>query len=212
VAGYFWRQNRRLKKAGQQDVEPAKLEKTATATRPGAAEKLSAIERLSSLEKPVVTDKTNSPVREDRRAVVKPPVIPSTPNTHTSPSTYDSSGAYVSSGANVSSGAYVPSGPPADPLQEARQFFENADSKGFYREVNRAIWKAMNRKLELPASEQNKHNSLRQLQLRGWDDTALMTLENLLNECEMNLYTPAYDRWNMQQLLRQAEWVLDRLK
>jgi hypothetical protein len=98
-----------------------------------------------------------------------------------------------------------------DPLQEARALFEGGDSKGFYREVNRAIWKAMSRKLDLPASELNKHNSIRQLQLRGWDDTALLTLENLLNECEMNLYTPAYDRWNMQQLLRQAEWVMDRL-
>jgi hypothetical protein len=39
----------------------------------------------------------------------------------------------------------------------------------------------------------------------------LLSLENVLNECEMNLYTPAYDRWNMQQLLRQAEWIMDRL-
>lgn len=195
VAGYFWRQNRRLKKAGRQDVAPVKQEKTAAAIRPGSLEKLAAMERLGGItEKPVVTDKTNSPVREDRRPDVKRPESTSTPNT------------YVSS-----SSAYVSSAPPVDPLQEARQFFENEDSKGFYREVNRAIWKAMNRKLELPASEQNKHNSLRQLQLRGWDDTALMTLETLLNECEMNLYTPAYDRWNMQQLLRQAEWVLDRL-
>ena len=193
VAGYFWRQNRRLKKAGQQDVSPAKLEKTATATRSGAAEKLSAIERLSGAEKPMTTDKTNSPVRDDRRESVKEPVIPPSSATYASATTY------------------VSATPPVNPLQEARQLFENEDSKGFYREVNRAIWKAMNRKLELPASDQNKQNSLRQLQLRGWDDTALMTLENLLNECEMNLYTPAYDRWNMQQLLRQAEWVLARL-
>jgi hypothetical protein len=106
---------------------------------------------------------------------------------------------------------YIPATPAIDPLQEARALFEGGDSKGFYREVNRAIWKAMSRKLDLPASELNKQNSIRQLQLRGWDDTALLTLENLLNECEMNLYTPAYDRWNMQQLLRQAEWVMDRL-
>jgi len=111
----------------------------------------------------------------------------------------------------IPTATYIPATPVIDPLQEARALFEGGDSKGFYREVNRAIWKAMSRKLDLPASELNKHNSIRQLQLRGWDDTALLTLENLLNECEMNLYTPAYDRWNMQQLLRQAVWVMDRL-
>jgi BatD DUF11 like domain len=111
----------------------------------------------------------------------------------------------------IATSTYIPATPAIDPLQEARALFEGGDSKGFYREVNRAIWKAMSRKLDLPASELNKQNSVRQLQLRGWDDTALLTLENLLNECEMNLYTPAYDRWNMQQLLRQAEWVMDRL-
>jgi hypothetical protein len=106
---------------------------------------------------------------------------------------------------------YIPATPAIDPLLEARSLIEAGDSKGFYREVNRAIWKAMSRKLDLPASELNKQNSVRQLQLRGWDDTALLSLENVLNECEMNLYTPAYDRWNMQQLLRQAEWIMDRL-
>lgn len=107
--------------------------------------------------------------------------------------------------------SYLSPAPVADPLAEARQFFDNGDSKGFYREVNRAIWKAMSKKLDLPASELNKQNSLHHLELRGWDDTSLLTLDNLLNECEMNLYTPEYDRRNMQQLLRQAESVLDRL-
>jgi hypothetical protein len=111
----------------------------------------------------------------------------------------------------IPTATYLPATPAVDPLQEARALLEAGDSKGFYREVNRAIWKAMSRKLDLAASELNKQNSLRQLQLRGWDDSALLSLESLLNECEMNLYTPAYDRWNMQQLLRQAEWAMDRL-
>lgn len=111
----------------------------------------------------------------------------------------------------MTSVSYVPVVPTADPLQDARNFLESGDSKGFYREVNRALWKAIGRKLNLPASDLNKQNSIRQLQLRGWDETAIMSLENILNECEMNLYTPAYDRYNMQQLLKQSEWMLDRL-
>jgi len=112
----------------------------------------------------------------------------------------------------IATAAYVPAAPPTDPLQEARLLLENGNPTGFYREVNRAVWKAITNKMDLPASELNKHNIVRQLQLRGWDHTALLSLENLLGECEMNLYTPAYDRWNMQQLLGQAEWVLERLK
>ena len=187
TAVYFWRQNQRLRKAGVSGSTAA----TATLQRPAGGKPAGGkqaggkpAEGISPVVKPVI-ERTNAPVRPDRVQTPAGPVIP----------------------ANT----YVSTAPAADPLKEARQYFENADSKNFHREVNRAIWKAMGRKLDLPASELNKPNSLHQLQLRGWDDTALMTLENLLNECEMNLYTPAYDRWNMQQLLRQAEWVMDRL-
>ena len=69
----------------------------------------------------------------------------------------------------------------------------------------------MSKKLELPASELNKLNIARQLEIKGWDKEHILSLESILNECEMNLYTPAYDRYNMQQLLRQAEPVLHRL-
>jgi hypothetical protein len=91
------------------------------------------------------------------------------------------------------------------PLDEVRRLLENNDYKGFYRELNRAVWKAVSEKLNLPASELNKHNIAKQLQARGWDVDTTRSLENLLNECEINLYTPAYDPYNMQQLLRQAE-------
>jgi hypothetical protein len=147
---------------------------------------------------PLSASHDNSPTNPDNS-----PANPATQRSDNKPS--------ASTPPVIPAATYIPATPAIDPLQEARALFEAGDSKGFYREVNRAIWKAMSRKLDLPASELNKQNSIRQLQLRGWDDTALMTLENLLNECEMNLYTPAYDRWNMQQLLRQAEWVMDRL-
>lgn len=106
---------------------------------------------------------------------------------------------------------YVPAAPAPDPMAEAREYFDNGDYRAFYREVNRALWKSIGKKVDLPSSELNKHNVIRQLQLRGWDASSIISLENILNECELNLYTPAYDTYNMQQLLRQAEWVLDRL-
>jgi hypothetical protein len=122
---------------------------------------------------------------------------------HDGPGQTDLSGA--------SSAAYLPVSAPVDPLLEARSFFDNGDYKAFYREINRAVWKAIGKKLELPSSELNKQNCVRQLQLRGWDAPSILSLENILNECEMSLYTPNYDTYNMQQLLRQAEMVLVRL-
>jgi len=101
--------------------------------------------------------------------------------------------------------------PAVDYLLEVRQLFEQGDYKGFYRELNRAIWKALSRKMELPASELNKLNIARQLDAKGWDRQDILSLENILNECEMNLYTPAYDTYNMQMLLRQAEPVMSKL-
>jgi hypothetical protein len=92
-----------------------------------------------------------------------------------------------------------------DPLNEIKQLLANHDYKGFYRELNRSVWKAVSEKLNIPASELNKNNIAKQLQARGWDVDSTRSLGNLLNECEMNLYTPAYDPYNMQQLLRQAE-------
>ena len=113
--------------------------------------------------------------------------------------------------AALSATTYLPVAEVTDPLLEARHFFDNGDYKAFYREVNRAVWKSIGRKLDLPSSELNKQNCIRQLQLRGWDAQSILSLETILNECEMNLYTPAYDTYNMQQLLRQAEWMLARL-
>jgi hypothetical protein len=101
--------------------------------------------------------------------------------------------------------------PAVDYLLEVRQLFDLGDYKGFYRELNRAVWKALSRKLALPASELNKLNIARQLDARGWDKQEILSLENILNECEMNLYTPAYDAYNMQLLLRQAEPVMNKL-
>jgi BatD DUF11 like domain len=109
------------------------------------------------------------------------------------------------------SSSYTPTGFIIDPLQEAKQLFDKGDYKGFYREVNRAIWKALGKKLDLRASELNKFNIARQLKVRGWDTEMTLSLENLLGECEMNLYTPDYDTYNMQLLQRQAESLLNKL-
>jgi hypothetical protein len=163
--------------------------------------------KLAKAEAPVAQPKPEMPSQAVTISRTNAPQMPNQPATPVQqPDAKDRQAL-----ASLPSAAYVPAAPPADPLTDAKQFFENGDSKAFYREINRAIWKALGRKLDLPASELNKTNVSRRLRLRGWDETSLLSLENILNECEMNLYTPAYDRFNMEQLLRQTERVIERL-
>lgn len=190
VTVYFWRQNRRLKTNGDRKGT------TAAAGQPPVAGQQAAGQQLATAQRPAAGQQ---PGTMHLPAAGQQPVS-SNPGTDER-----------SSIPSIAAASYVPATPVPDPLLEARQQFDKGDSKAFYREINRAVWKAVNKKLELPASELNKQNCLRQLRLRGWDETALLSLENVLNECEMNLYTPAYDRFNMELLLRQTERVLDRL-
>ncbi|MBS1606753.1 MAG: protein BatD [Bacteroidetes bacterium] len=185
VAVYFWRQNLRLRK-----TRGAAKEEKADETSKADAEKPRVPVGANRGNAPIAPWEAAQAAERERQALEKA-ATPDTPG--------------------MASNSYVPEAPAVDPLQDARRLLEEGDPKGFYREVNRAIWKAIARKLNLPASELNKQNSIRQLQIRGWNESALLSLENILSECEMNLYTPAYDRYNMQQLLRQSEWMLDRL-
>jgi predicted component of type VI protein secretion system len=110
--------------------------------------------------------------------------------------------------AGIPEGRAEPSVMAPDPLSDVKQRLEGGDYPGFYRELNRTVWKAIADKLDLPASEMNKYNIVKSLEAKGWDAPTTLSLEHLLNECEMNLYTPDYDTYNMQQLMRQAESLL----
>ena len=98
-----------------------------------------------------------------------------------------------------------------DPLLQAKQLLDTGDYRGFYTELNRAIWNAVAEKLNLPGSELNKYNISMQLQARGWQYETTSRLKDILNECEMKLYTPDYNTENMQSILQQAEELLGQL-
>jgi hypothetical protein len=212
VAVYFWRQNLRLRNGrrdgGRQVKEGA--EKGLAGKDPAEKTKTEQAAQVAFQN----TSRTNDPFAYQPVSRTNAPAsspIGSRDTNERAPSEKRDPTPDLPNIPGMASNTYVPAVPAVDPLLEARQLLEEGDSKGFYREVNRAIWKAMQKKLSLPASELNKLNCVRLLQMRGWDETAILSLENILNECEMNLYTPAYDRYNMQQLLRQAEWMVDRL-
>jgi BatD DUF11 like domain len=99
-----------------------------------------------------------------------------------------------------------------DPLDESRKLMYAGDFSKFYASVNRAIWKAVSDKLQLPASELNKLNIASGLRTQGWTDEDIIQLKNVLNECEMKLYTPEYSTSDMQRMLVSAEMIIERLK
>jgi BatD DUF11 like domain len=98
-----------------------------------------------------------------------------------------------------------------DPLQESRELMQAGDFGKFYGSLNRAVWKAVSDKLQLPASELNKLNIASGLRDRGWQDEEIIRLKNVLNECEMKLYTPEYSTSDMQRILHSAEEITGRL-
>ena len=99
-----------------------------------------------------------------------------------------------------------------DPLNESRQLMQAGDFSKFYASVNRAIWKSVSDKLKLPASELNKLNIATGLRSIGWSDEDIIQLKNVLNECEMKLYTPEYNTSDMQRVLSAAEKIVLSLK
>jgi hypothetical protein len=98
-----------------------------------------------------------------------------------------------------------------DPLSESRMLMTTGDFGKFYSSVNRAIWKSVSDKLQLPASELNKLNIASGLRGKGWRDEDIIQLKNILNECEMKLYTPEYSTSDMQRVLDAASEICTRL-
>jgi len=98
-----------------------------------------------------------------------------------------------------------------DPLQESRDLMLAGDFGKFYASVNRAIWKSVSDKLKLPSSELNKLNIASGLRTRGWSDEEIIQLKNVLNECEMKLYTPEFSTTDLQRMLVSAEETTGKL-
>jgi hypothetical protein len=108
--------------------------------------------------------------------------------------------------------AFIQATEAIDPLLRAKAFLSYSDYKGFYEELNRAVWTVLREKLQIRSSELNKQNVIKQLQIQGWDPYEIMHLETILNKCDMNLYTPDYNESNSQQFLLETEGLLNKLR
>ena len=95
-----------------------------------------------------------------------------------------------------------------DPLLRAKRMLENGDHRGFYTELNRALWDALASKFNLPASDLNKFNISAELRAKGWDEENIFKLQDILNKCEMNLYTPDYSNIDIENILHDSGQVI----
>jgi hypothetical protein len=93
-------------------------------------------------------------------------------------------------------------------LSSVKRTMEQGNQRDFYAGLNRAIWEALSEKLHLPGSEMNKYQISMHLRRKGWDEIIIMQLEDLLNQCEINLYSPDHRTADMELLFRQGEQII----
>ncbi|RYY26543.1 MAG: protein BatD [Chitinophagaceae bacterium] len=102
--------------------------------------------------------------------------------------------------------------PAAAMFGNARKSLINDDIKGFYREVQRVLWKIAAERCEVLPSFLNKQNISFQLQKQDIAAPVITSFTAVLNECEWALYTPDHSPSDMQELLEKAVEISEKLK
>lgn len=97
-------------------------------------------------------------------------------------------------------------------FSEARSALDKGHPKEFYGEVNRSLWRFISERLQIPSTDLNKYNVANVLKEKGVEDDKITDLQNLLNECEIAIYTPVHDTANMTNTLNKAEALVTSLR
>ncbi len=89
-------------------------------------------------------------------------------------------------------------------LAAADIHLKNAEKKNFYDEVSRALWGYLSNKLNIDTAELSKDNVEEKLLSKGVKPETVAVLKNLLNTCELALYTPAGEGSEMKNNYEQS--------
>ncbi|GAC1450182.1 MAG: BatD family protein [Chitinophagaceae bacterium] len=92
-----------------------------------------------------------------------------------------------------------------DPFEGARHALSAVNSQLFYKETGGATWHLLAEKFNLTSSQLNKPVVIRLLQQSNASPETIQLLENVLNDCELALYTPVHTENNMRLTLEKAE-------
>jgi hypothetical protein len=97
-------------------------------------------------------------------------------------------------------------------LELAARYLKEGKDKAFYEETSRAVWGYLSNKLHIPFADLSKQlvqNRLAQQQINGQNTNELF---ELLDNCEMALYTPMHNNDKMQGTYQQAVKVISQLE
>ncbi|SFD33227.1 Oxygen tolerance [Chitinophaga sp. CF118] len=97
-------------------------------------------------------------------------------------------------------------------LELAARYLKEGKDKAFYEETSRAVWGYLSNKLHIPFSDLSKQliqDRLSQQHINGQNTTELF---DLLDNCEMALYTPMHNNDKMQGTYQQAVTVISQLE
>jgi hypothetical protein len=97
-------------------------------------------------------------------------------------------------------------------LELAARYLKEGKDKAFYEETSRAVWGYLSNKLHIPFADLSKQliqDRLSQQQINGANTIKLF---DLLDNCEMALYTPAHNNDKMQGTYQQAVDVISQLE
>lgn len=92
-----------------------------------------------------------------------------------------------------------------DWLAAARATLAAGESQAFYRHTEKALWNFLSEKLSLNASQLNKTEVRRLLQSHDTNPLLLVLLEEVMNDCQLALYTPDHSEQDMRVTLSKAE-------
>jgi hypothetical protein len=99
-----------------------------------------------------------------------------------------------------------------DWLAPARSALAAGESQSFYRYTEKALWNFLAEHLSLTASQLNKTEVRRVLQLRNMDPLSLALFEEVMNDCQLALYTPNHTEQDMRTTLSKAEQLIAALE
>lgn len=97
-------------------------------------------------------------------------------------------------------------------LELAARYLKEGKDKAFYEETSRAIWGYLSNKLHIPFADLSKQliqDRLAQQQINGEHTAGLF---ELLDNCEMALYTPMHNNDKMHGTYQQAVTVISKLE
>lgn len=97
-------------------------------------------------------------------------------------------------------------------LELAARYLKEGKDKAFYEETSRAVWGYLSNKLHVPFADLSKQIIQDKLSQQQVSVQYTAQLLDLLDDCEMALYTPMHNNDKMQGTYRQAVEVISHLE